>query len=236
MSGPPTSSHLEALASRYSLSADAVAALDTLVDLLVDDPMAPTGVRDTAGVIDDHIADSLVALELAEVRRAGDIADLGAGAGLPGLVLAAARPDARVSLVESSGRKCAFIARAIERCDLANAQVVNERAEAWTEGRDQHDLVTARALSAPAVVAEYAAPLLRIGGILLLWRGMRDPEAERMAAAAADELGLELGRVVHVSPYEGATNRHLHLMSKVRGTPSRFPRRPGAAAKRPLGR
>lgn len=229
----PTS--LSSLAARYSLPPTARVALDGLVGILVHDPQAPTSVRDPDLVVADHIADSLVALDLPEVRRARVIADLGAGAGLPGLALAAALPDATVALVESSRRKCVFIARAIEHCELSNARTINARAEAWTEGRGQHDLVTARALAAPAVVAEYAAPLLRIGGILLLWRGNRDAEAERAAAAAAAELGLEPGLIVRVSPYPAAENRHLHLMLKVEETPPRFPRRPGVAGKRPLG-
>ncbi len=230
-----TPTPLASVVSRYSLPPAAPAALEALVDLLVHDPQAPTSVRDASGVVADHIADSLVALDLPEVRRATAIADLGAGAGLPGLVLAAALPHATVALVESSRRKCAFIAQAIERCGLTNARPVNTRAEAWTEGRGHHDLVTARALAPPAVVVEYAAPLLQMNGILLLWRGKREPGAEQAGDVAAAEVGLAPGRVVHVSPYPKAENRHLHLMVKVRATPSRFPRRPGIAAKRPLG-
>ncbi len=223
------------LAKRFALSDAATAHLERLAERLAEDPEAPTTVRDRRAVIDDHLADALVAIELPEVRSARAIADLGAGAGVPGLVLAAALPDAHVSLVESSRRKSAFIARAIEVCRLANATAVCARAEAWTEGRDRHDLITARALATPAVVGEYAAPLLRIGGFLLLWRGIREFEVERAGERAAVELGLEPVRVVRVEPYPAARNRHLHLMVKVAETPSRFPRRPGIAVKRPLG-
>ena len=101
-----------------------------------------------------------MALELAEVRGATAIADLGAGAGFPGLPLAIALPGAQVRLVESNGRKCAFIAGAIEACELPNAMPVHARAESWPEGLGACDLVTARALAPLAVVAEYAAPLL----------------------------------------------------------------------------
>jgi 16S rRNA (guanine527-N7)-methyltransferase len=206
-----------------------------LVDLLERDGHAPTAVRDALQAVDDHLADSLVALELDAVRAATSIADVGAGAGFPGLPLAIALPDAYVWLVESSARKCEFLTRALEASGVTNAGVVHARVEEWADGRRRQDLVTARALAPLPVVAEYAAPLLRVGGVLVAWRGRRDSAAEAVAAAAASELGLEVVEPRRVMPYSAAQNRYLHLMSKVRDTPARFPRRPGVALKRPLG-
>lgn len=203
--------------------------------MLITDPHAPTSVRDPDRAVDDHLADALVALEVGEVKSATSIADIGAGAGIPGLPLAIARPEAEVVLVESSRRKCEFMARAIERCGVANAHIACVRAEAWPEGRERFDLVTARALAALPVVAEYAAPLLRLGGALLAWRGRRDRAEEAAAAQAGAELGFELGQTRRVVPYAGAANRHLQLLVKTAPTPARFPRRPGMARKRPLG-
>ena len=137
--------------------------------------------------------------------------------------------------MESNGRKCAFITSAIEAACVTNAVAVHARAESWPEGLEASDLVTARALAPLAVVAEYAAPLLVVGGCLVAWRGRRDPEDEAAGARAAAELGLEPGSVVRVEPYPGALHRHLHVMRKVAPTPDRFPRRPGMARKRPLG-
>ena len=226
---------LAQLAERYSLPERAESALRTLVSLLATDPAAPTGVRGERTVLDDHLADSLVALELDEVRSAREVADIGSGAGLPGLVLAAALPEASVWLIESSGRKCAYLERARIACGLDNAYVTHVRAELWTDGFGRCDLVTARALAPLPVVAEYAAPLLMIGGASVAWRGSRDPEQEAAAAKAAAELGLEPQRILKVQPYADVRNRHLHLMLKVRETPERFPRRPGVASRRPLG-
>jgi 16S rRNA (guanine527-N7)-methyltransferase len=226
---------LEALAGRYSLSGAQRGQLDVLIERVAGDPDAPTTVTDRVGILRDHLADSLVALERPEVQGAAAVADLGAGAGFPGLPLAIALPGAQVSLVESNGRKCAFIAAAIEACELPNAAAVHARAESWPDGLDGCDLVTARALAPLAVVAEYAAPLLAVGGWLVAWRGRRDADDEATGARAAVELGLELGPVVPVAPYRGALYRHLHLMQKVTPTPDRFPRRPGMARKRPLG-
>ena len=226
---------LGALAERFELSDAAAAQLRELHRLLVEDALAPTAVRDPRKVIDDHLADSLVALELEPVRSARSLADLGSGAGVPGLPLAIALPGAQVTLVESATRKCAFLERAIERCGVANARVVHARAESWPEGLVSVDVVTARALAPLEVVVEYAAPLLVIGGTLVAWRGRRDGEAEATGARAAAELGLKPEEIIPVRPYPAAQSRHLHLMSKVTPTPSGFPRRPGMALKRPLG-
>ncbi len=169
------------------------------------------------------------------MRRAGRLADIGSGAGVPGLPLAIALPGARVALVESAARKAAFLERAVGVCGVANARVVHARAEAWPEGIAAFDVVTARAVAPLEVVVEYAAPLLVIGGTLVAWRGRRDPSGEAAAARAAAELGLEPAGVVPVKPYPSAERRHLYLMSKVTETPRGFPRRPGMALKRPLG-
>jgi len=226
---------IRSVAARYELPDIAIMQLAALTQLLATDPLAPTSVREPRRVVDDHIADSLVALELAALRNAFRVADLGAGAGLPGLPLAIALPETSFCLVESSSRKCAFLQRAASACSATNARAVNTRVETWHAGAEQCDVVTARALAPLPVVAEYAAPLLKIGGVLVVWRGRRDAAMEAAAAAAAPQLGLEVGGVKPVQPYPRAEHRHLHLMSKVTATPQGFPRRPGVAAKRPLG-
>jgi 16S rRNA (guanine527-N7)-methyltransferase len=230
------SSRIAELSARYELPDGASDRLLTLLELLVSDPFAPTSVRDPSRALEDHLADSLVALELREMRGASTIADLGAGAGLPGLPLAIALPGAQVALVESSSRKCRFIERVIDACGTTNARAVHARMESWTDGLRSFELVTARALASLEVVAEYAAPLLRVGGTAVVWRGRRDQDTEAAAAAAAAKLGLELREPRAVRPYPAAAHRHLHLMLKVRETPEGFPRRPGMARKRPLGR
>jgi 16S rRNA (guanine527-N7)-methyltransferase len=229
------SAELASLAERYALPPAAAEQLAALLTALDADRHAPTTVRSPAEAIRVHVADSLVALELPDVRAAREIADLGAGAGFPGLPLAIALPEARVVLVESNARKCAFIRVAADAAGVRNAVAVPDRAESWSEGLDRCDVVTARALAPLAVIAEYAAPLLRDGGLLAAWKGRRDAGEERDGAAAAEQLGLAIEEVRAVTPYTGAEHRHLHLLRKVAPTPPRFPRRPGVARKRPLG-
>ncbi|MGH2873269.1 MAG: 16S rRNA (guanine(527)-N(7))-methyltransferase RsmG [Solirubrobacteraceae bacterium] len=229
---PPLRS-VDDLALRHGL-VDGGRGLAALLELVAVDPTAPTSVRDRGAILRDHLADSLAALELDQVAGATEVADIGSGGGFPGLPLALALPHARVSLIEANGRKCEFIARAIAACGVPNARAVHARAESWGEGLGRCDLVTARALAPLPVLAEYAAPLLRCGGVLVAWRGRRDREDEVAGALAGAELGLEPGPVVEVRPYPGALHRHLHVLTKTRDTPGRFPRRPGMALKRPL--
>ncbi|MGI8580083.1 MAG: 16S rRNA (guanine(527)-N(7))-methyltransferase RsmG [Solirubrobacteraceae bacterium] len=225
---------LAALTRAHGLPTTARPGLSLLLDALAD-PEAPTKIHARKQAIDAHLADSLVALEIPEVAEAGVIADLGAGAGLPGLALAVALPGAQMTLVESTGRKCAYLERTIDSMGLSErASVVCERAEAWPAGIGRFDVVAARALAALPVLVEYAAPLLRVGGSLVAWKGRRVREEEAAGVAAAEILGMELTQVRRVRPYADAHYRHLHVLRKVRATPSGYPRRPGMAVKRPL--
>lgn len=225
---------LDALTERFGLPGAAAPALAALLAIVASDPTAPTKLTDPAVAVDAHVADALVALEFDEVRHARRIADIGSGAGFPGLVLAAALPSAHVSLVESNTRKCAFLARAADAMGLTNVETVASRAEAWRAGIERCDLVTARAVAPLPVLVEYAAPLLVTGGALVAWKGRRDPAEEADGEAAAAATGLARKQALAVRPWDGADRLHLHLYLKVGLTPKRYPRRPGIACKRPL--
>jgi 16S rRNA (guanine527-N7)-methyltransferase len=221
--------------ARYGLSEAQLAQLATVLAELERDEHAPTTVREQARAANVHVADSLVALDFDLLRLARDVADIGPGAGFPGLALAVALPQAQFRLVESQRRKCEFIERTLDAARIANAFVVCARAEQWSEGLSRNDAVLARALAPQPVVLEYAAPLLRLGGALFDWRGRGEPIEEQAAARAAAELGLELREIRHVEPFAAARDRHLHVWQKTADTPERFPRRAGIARKRPLG-
>jgi 16S rRNA (guanine527-N7)-methyltransferase len=211
------------------------AQLRRMLELLDTDGHAPTSVREAGEAARVHIADSLAALELDLVHEAERIVDIGSGAGFPGLALAVALPDAAVVVIDSQRRKCDFLERVCVAAGIANADVVCVRAEEWSAGASRHDVALARAIAEQPVVLEYAAPLLRLGGSLVDWRGRRAPAEERAAERAADVLGLEHRETRRVVPFDGATDRHLHVYLKVSPTPPRFPRRAGVARRRPLG-
>lgn len=209
--------------------------LAAVLETLERDQHAPTAIRAAEEAAQLHLADSLTALELEAVRAAERVADLGSGAGFPGLALAVALPRARVSLVESQRRRCEFLQRVCAAAAIENAKVVRARAEEWREGASCNDVVVARALAPQPVVLEYAAPLLRIGGTLVDWRGRRVRADEQAGERAAASLGLTRVEVLSVTPFEGVRDHHLHVFVKATQTPARFPRRAGVARKRPLG-
>ena len=229
-------SRLDEVARRFELTDAGRGALRSILELQAADPTASTAVRDPDAAADRHVADSLVSLELPAVRDARQIADLGSGAGWPGLALAAALADAHVALVESTARHCRYLERAVAAAGLTNVEVVHARAEEWPAGLGAHDLVTARALASLPVIVEYAAPLLVDGGSLVAWKGAVSEAESAAGAAAAEVLGLEPREVRRVRPFAQAENHTLHVFQKVAPTPTRFPRRPGMAAKRPLPR
>jgi 16S rRNA (guanine527-N7)-methyltransferase len=211
-------------------------ALEALLELLAE-PRAPISAASARQARDVHVADSLSGLGIEAFGSASRAADLGSGAGLPGLVLAACLPGTRFDLIESVGRKCGFLRAAIERMGLADVTVVCERSEDWAagEGREAYEAVTARAVGSLATVAELASPLLTEGGVLVAWRGARSSEEEAELARAADRLAIEPIEIRSVRPYQGSRDRHIHLLRKNGPTPNELPRRPGLAARRPFG-
>jgi 16S rRNA (guanine527-N7)-methyltransferase len=218
------------------IPAAAEPALATLLGLL-SEPRAPVSEASARHARQVHLDDSLSGLELEEIRSAARLADLGSGAGLPGLVLAACLPGARFHLIESIGRKCEFLREAISRMELGNASVVCGRSEEWAagEGREAYDVVTARAVGSLAMIAELASPLLTEGGVLAAWKGARSTDEEADLARATRRLAMEPLAIHPVDPYPGSRERHIHLLRKNGPTPNGLPRRPGMAAKRPFG-
>jgi 16S rRNA (guanine527-N7)-methyltransferase len=183
-------------------------------------------VLSTPGLTAIHAADDARRILVDDALRAapllrevtGHAVDVGSGGGSPGIPLAAALPELRVTLLDAERRKCEFLERFA--AELPNADVVWGRAE--HQPIDSFDAALAKALAKPPVAAELTLPLVRPGGLAVIWVG-RSAELDRVASAAA-VLGAEL----EPAP-EG-----LVLLRKVTSTPSGFPRKPGIARKRPL--
>lgn len=219
-----------------TLDPAARAALEKVLELLAEERASVSSVVDERAW-QVHVADSLTGLEIPELREAARIADVGAGAGFPGLALAVALPKAQIDLIESVSRKCAFMSRAIATAGIANATVRDTRSEDWAagEGRELYDAVTARAVGRLSTLAELASPLLKPNGVLVAWKGKRDPEEESQLERAAASLAMTPEQVLDVGNRAGSQHRHLHLIRKTAPTPNDLPRRPGMAKKRPKG-
>jgi 16S rRNA (guanine527-N7)-methyltransferase len=220
-----------------SLSPEQKATLARVLELLEKERTSVSSVTDPSRAWKVHVADSLTGLEVESLNSASRIADIGSGAGFPGLVIATALPRSQVDLIESVGRKCEFIQRAISAAGIGNARAVNERSEALAEGeaREAYDAVTARAVGRLSTLAELASPLLRTGGVLVAWKGRRDPDEEQQLLNAADSLAMQPEQILPVGPYAGSEHRHLHVVRKSGPTPVGLPRRAGMAKKRPRG-
>jgi 16S rRNA (guanine527-N7)-methyltransferase len=210
--------------------------LETVLELLAAERAS------VSSVVDErawrvHVDDSLTGLEVPELREAKRIADVGAGAGFPGLVLAVALPEAQIDLIESVSRKTAFIQRAVEAASIPNALIVTARAEdvAREDGRESYDIVTARAVGRLSTLAELASPLLHEDGVLIAWKGRRDEEEEAQMQRASEALAMAPESILDVGHRAGSEHRHLHVIRKTGPTPSNLPRKSGLAKKRPQG-
>ena len=164
------------------------------------------------------------------------LADVGTGAGLPGLPIAIAREDLQVTLIESMRRRCEFLSAVRDALGLPNVRILCVRAE--EAGRDRtlrehFDLTVSRAVAAAPVLLEYLLPLTKVGGSALCWKG---PGAAQEALDGQEAAVILGGGEISLLPvsYPGE-ERYLLRADKISATPDRYPRRPGIPAKRPLG-
>ena len=182
-----------------------------------------------------HVLDALAALPLLDAVAPRSALDLGSGGGVPGLVLALARPGMDWTLVDSVHKKADALRGFVQELGLPNVAVVAERAEVLGRGalRETFDVVAARACAALPVLAEYALPLVRVGGMLVAWKG---PIGAAELTAGATASGLLGGGEPEVRPSGLAAlgDHRFVVLRKVDPTPDHYPRRPGEPARRPL--
>lgn len=200
-----------------------------------------TTVTDYEAVQRRHFGESLAvgaALYRASVLKPGDTArtlDLGAGAGFPGLPIKIGHPALRLTILEATRKKTAFLERLLTQLGLADVLVITGRAETLAHEpahREGYDLVLARAVAPLAVLTELALPYLKVGGFLAAPKGSRAPQEMTEADRALAICG---GRVVSADPLPSpALALTLVLVEKVAPTPNAYPRRPGIPSKRPL--
>jgi len=168
-----------------------------------------TAIRDRPGMLRKHVLDSL---SLQPYLRGGRVADVGTGAGFPGLVLAIVNPERRFTLIEATGKKARFVEQTTERLGLVNVLVANSRAETYRPF-ELFDTVVARALSSLADFVAYAGHLCAPGGRLLAMKGKR-PDDEISALPRSFR-----ALAVHRLSVPGLTDER-HLVELVRSPKS----------------
>ena len=186
-----------------------------------------------------HFLDSLTASLVIprEVATKGTLMDVGSGAGFPGLPLKILWPDLRVTLVESAGKKAAFLRHIIDTLELEGAEVANERAETLghaTHLREAFDIVVSRAVAELNTLAELTLPFCKTGGRVVVQKKSGIEDELKRAEEAISILGGVLEGIKVVDLEEMGEPRWLVVLSKDAESPSGYPRRPGIPAKRPL--
>ncbi len=186
-----------------------------------------------------HFLDSLtVSLALpGQVRSGGSLCDVGSGAGLPGIPLKIAFPGIKLTVVDSVAKRTAFLERLISVLGLADVDVINSRAEDMgrrSEFRERFDVVVSRAVAETRVLLEYTLPLCRVGGLVIMQKKGDVQEEMERASGALRELGGGRLNMLEVPEDVLEGQRKLAVVKKTSATPSRYPRRAGIPAKRPL--
>ncbi len=198
-----------------------------------------TAITDYEEVLVKHFLDSLSCFQaLTGLPPGWRCIDIGAGAGFPGLPLKIALPRMRLTVLESTGKKAAFLKHIVAELGLSGVDVVRGRAEEVGREpglRESFDAALARAVAALPVLVEYALPLVRVGGVFVAQKGSELEDEVEAARGAITLLGGELAEIRAVDVPGLDAPRHLVVVAKVAPTPDRYPRRPGIPAKRPLG-
>lgn len=194
-----------------------------------------SAIVDPQEVIRKHFVDSLAALPYLP-PNAKNLADVGSGAGFPGLALKIVRPEIEVTLVESIKKKGNFLRQTAAALGLTGVNVCQRRAEELGQDpdfREKFSLATARAVAGLPVLLEYSLPLVAVGGCFIAYKGPGVSEEMEVAKKALSILGGEVAEVKEFS-LAGGEQRSLVLVHKVAPTPGEYPRGPGRPAKRPL--
>lgn len=226
-----------------SLPDDAFPKLARLASELVDwnSRTNLTAITDPQGIAIRHFADSLSGLLVLPPGADGKpdlrVIDIGAGAGFPGLPLAIARPSLRLTLVEATGKKTAFIRHIVDVLELKNVEVLTGRAEDLARDRrhrETFDVAVARALASLPVLLELTLPFLAREGKLVAWKKADIGDEIKAANRALATLGGRIAEERRLRLTGDEADRMLLVVEKTRPTPAAYPRRAGIPAKTPL--
>ena len=187
-------------------------------------------------VIAKHFLDSLSIMR-AVTHLPPRVIDVGTGAGFPGVVLKIIQPDIHLTLVDSVGKKTAFLQQLVDTLGMKNVTILHARAEEvgrdWMH-RGKYGLAVARALAPMPVLAEYLLPLVKIGGLMVAQKGTNPADEIASAKNAFGVLGGDFIQSLAVNIPNLDAARHLVLVRKIKHSPKQYPRKAGTPAKKPI--
>ena len=195
-----------------------------------------TAITDDEGIAVKHFIDSLMLLKYVDIPENSKIIDVGTGAGFPGLVIAAARPDVKVTLLDSTGKKLKVVNDIGEKMGLSNYEILNMRAEEAgqkKEYRELYDFATARAVAELRVLSEYCLPFVKQNGYFISLKGAL---ADKEIANAFTALKTLSGKIEEKYSFNlcDAGERNIIKIKKISQIPTKYPRVSAQIAKKPL--
>ncbi len=196
-----------------------------------------TAIKDAELIRTKHFLDLLSCVMAWGANPPRHLADVGTGAGFPGLPLKILYPSMRVTLIESVGKKAMFCEHVIRMLGLENVEVLKARAEEVGQmpaHRESYDCAVARAVASMNVLSEYLLPLVCIGGIMLAQKGESGPAEAQSAEQEMKLLGGKLQQIIQVNLPGVPDDRFLIIVNKSHATPPKYPRKPGLPMKQPL--
>ena len=194
-----------------------------------------TAITDYEEIILKHFVDSLTINKY--IEEGSYIVDVGTGAGFPGIPIKILRYDVTIVLVDSLNKRIQFLNEVIKELDLKNVKTMHARAEEFgnsKEYREKFDIATSRAVANLSTLSEYLIPLIKINGKCICMKGKEIEEELKQAENAIKVLG---GKVEKNEKFELANNsekRHIIIISKIKETPKKYPRKPGIPSKEPI--
>lgn len=196
-----------------------------------------TAITTPSGVLIRHHLDSLSVLSAVKLQKGMRVADVGTGAGFPGIPLHIAVDGLYTTLIESTGKKTDFLKHVVETLDLKRVLTINARAEDaghLPHQRGTYDIVMARAVARLPILLEYLLPLAKIDGLCIAMKGVTAREELELSAAALQTLGGVAEDVHEIHLPDVSEPHYLVVVRKVQQTPNTFPRKPGIPAKKPI--
>lgn len=182
-----------------------------------------------------HFYDSLLMSKVVDLTKELMLADIGTGAGFPGLVLKIVYPNLKVTLIEPIGKRCKFLQSVIDRLELKDIYVVNERAEdAVKKYRESFDIVTARAVASLNILSEICVPFVKINGLFIALKGSSYQEEIDNACQAVGKLKVKLTKKVLLELPLKLGERSILVYKKTDNTPNIYPRLYAKIKKNPL--